>query len=71
MVDGRILMEKGSIEDPEEPLSKIAIDRAEFSLDWDAMRHALIVPFQIISGGNRITLFAQLDAPRETAAPGG
>ena len=29
------------------------------------MRRALIVPFQIISGGNRITLFAQLDAPRD------
>jgi hypothetical protein len=65
MVDGRILMEKGSIEDPEEPLSRITIDRAEFSVDWDAMRRALIVPFQIISGGNRITLFAQLDAPHD------
>jgi hypothetical protein len=66
MVDGRILMEKGFIEDPAEPLSRIAIDRGEFSLDWDAMRRALIVPFQIISGGNRITLFAQLDAPRNS-----
>ena len=71
MVDGRILMEKGFIEDTEEPLSRIAIDRAEFSLDWDAMRRALIVPFQIISGGNRITLFAQLDAPRDAGGAWG
>jgi len=68
MVDGRILMERGYIVDLDEPLSKITIDRAEFSLDWDAMRHALVVPFQIVAGGNRMTLFAQLDAPRE---PGG
>jgi hypothetical protein len=66
MLDGRVLMEKGFIIDPDEPLSKIAIDRAEFSLDWDAMRQALVVPFQVISGGNRITLIAQLDAPPDT-----
>jgi hypothetical protein len=69
MVDGRILVEKGAIVDAEDPLNKIAIDRAEFSLDWDAVRQALIVPFQIVSGGNRITLFAQLDTPREAHAP--
>ncbi len=68
MLDGRILMEKGFIVDTDEPLARIAIDRAEISLDWDAMRQALIVPFQVISGGNRITLIAQLDAPRD---PGG
>jgi hypothetical protein len=65
MIDGRIVMEKGLIVDLDEPLSSIAIDRAEFSLDWDAMRRAVIMPFQIISGGNRITLLAQLDAPRD------
>jgi hypothetical protein len=68
MVDGRILLEKGQIVDVDEPLSRIIIDRAEFSLDWDAIRRALVVPFQVVSGGNRMTLFAQFDAPRE---PGG
>jgi hypothetical protein len=65
MVDGRILMERGHIVDLDEPLSKIMIDRAEFSLDWDSTRHALLVPFQVVAGGNRLTLFAQVDAPRE------
>jgi hypothetical protein len=65
MVDGRILMERGHIVDLDEPLSKIMIDRAEFSLDWDSTRRALLVPFQIVAGGNRMTLFAQVDAPRE------
>ncbi len=71
MVDGRIVAEKGFIIDAEETLARIEIDRAEFSLDWDALRHALVMPFQIVSGGNRITLLAQLDAPREAGAPWG
>jgi hypothetical protein len=71
MVDGRILVEKGEIVDLEEPSARIVIDRAEFSLDWDAMRHALVVPFQVVSGGNRLTLFAQIDAPREAGGPWG
>jgi len=64
MVEGRILVEKGTIVDTDEPLSRIVIDRAEFTLEWDSSRQALVVPFQILSGGNRITLVAQLDAPR-------
>jgi hypothetical protein len=71
MIDGRIVMEKGVIVDLEEPLSSIAIDHAEFSLDWDAMRRALIMPFQIVSGGNRITLLAQFDAPRDAGGAWG
>jgi hypothetical protein len=71
MLDGRVLMEKGFIVDPDEPLSKIAIDRAEFNLDWDGMRQALMVPFQVISGGNRITLIAQLDAPHDAGGSWG
>jgi hypothetical protein len=71
MVDGRVLVEKGEIIDIEDPLAKISIDRAEFSLDWDAMRHALVVPFQVVAGGTRMTLFAQLDAPREAGGSWG
>ena len=59
------MAEKGFLIDADEPQAKIAIDRAEFSLDWDAERQALAMPFQIVSGGNRITLLAQVDAPRE------
>ncbi len=65
MVDGRILVEKGFIIDLDDPLGRIPIDRAEFSLDWDATRQALVMPFQVVSGGNRITLLAQFEAPRE------
>jgi hypothetical protein len=71
MVDGRLVVEKGFIIDADDPLVRIPIDRAEVSLDWDATRQALLMPFQIVSGGNRITLQAQFDAPREAGGTWG
>jgi uncharacterized protein DUF3971 len=66
MLNGRILAEKGVIIDLDDPqLARIALDRAEITLDWDASRQALVVPFQLLSGGNRMTLYAQFDAPRD------
>jgi hypothetical protein len=65
MIEGRVVVEKGSIIDADDPLVRIPIDRAEISVDWDAARRALVMPLQIVSGGNRITLQAQFDAPRD------
>jgi Protein of unknown function len=66
MLNGRILAEKGVIVDLDDPqLARITLDRAEITLDWDASRQALVVPFQVLSGGNRMTLYAQFDAPRD------
>jgi Protein of unknown function len=65
MLDGRIVVEKGLIVDLDDPLVRVPIDRAEISLDWDKNRRALIVPFQVVSGGTRITLLAQFDTPRD------
>jgi hypothetical protein len=65
-LDGRILIDKGVVIDVEDPLVRIPIDRAEITLDWDAARQALMMPLQITSGGNRMTLFAQFDAPRDS-----
>src|ERR1700716_1158081 len=65
MLEGKILVDKGVIIDLDDPLARIPIDRAEINLDWDATRQALVMPFQVLSGGNRITLLAQFDAPRE------
>jgi hypothetical protein len=65
MIEGRIQLDKGYIVDADEPLSRIDIDRAEFDLQWDANRQTLVAPFQILSGGTRITLLAQLTPPRE------
>ena len=65
MLDGKVLVEKGFIIDLDDPAARIPIDRAEISLEWDATRQVLMLPFQIVSGGNRITLLAQAEAPRE------
>ncbi len=69
VLGGRILVEKGFIVDADDPLNRIPIDRAEINLEWDATRRTLSMPFQVVSGGNRLTLQAQADAPQETGAP--
>jgi hypothetical protein len=71
MVEGRIQIDKGFIIDLDDPQERIPIDRAEVNLEWDAARNAMVMPFQIVSGGNRITLMAQADAPRQTGEPWG
>jgi len=71
MVDGRIVADKGFVVDLDDPLARIPIDRAEISLDWDATRQALLMPFQVVSGGNRITLLAQVDAPHDSGGAWG
>lgn len=69
MVDGRLQVDKGFLIDTDDPLTRIAIDRAEINLEWDANRRMLSMPLQVVSGGNRLTLMAQADAPREPGAP--
>jgi hypothetical protein len=64
-VQGRIIVEPGVLSGAADPDIKIRIDYAEFNLDWDASRRVLSVPFQLISGGNRLTLFARVEPPRE------
>ena len=65
MIEGRVVVEKGFVIDVDDPLVRIPIDRAEINLDWDGTRRALLMPFQITSGGNRIALQAQFDAPQD------
>lgn len=64
-VDGRIFVEKGVLIDADDPTVKVPVDRAELTLNWDADRKALSIPFHIESGGNRVTLLAEFEAPRE------
>jgi hypothetical protein len=67
-LSGRVVADAGSIGDASDEDSRISIERAEFKLQWDAEHRVLSVPFQILSGGNRITLIGQVEAPAE---PGG
>jgi hypothetical protein len=69
VLEGRLVAEDGFLADRDNPDNRVAIDRAEFSLDWDAARRLLLVPFQVVSGRNRLTLLARLDPPRDTGKP--
>jgi hypothetical protein len=64
VASGRVLVGPGLVGDAVDPFSRVWIDRAEFNLDWDATRHSLMMPFQIVSGGNRFTLVAEAQAPQ-------
>jgi hypothetical protein len=66
VLEGRILVDKGFIVDGSAPDSRIDIDRADFTVDWDASRGALVMPFQIVSGGNRLTLLAEFETQPRT-----
>ena len=61
----RIVAEAGSIGYANDENSRLTFDRAEFKLNWDAATRLLSVPFQILSGGTRITLLGQIEAPPE------
>ncbi|MGP0090624.1 MAG: hypothetical protein ACLPKB_11800 [Xanthobacteraceae bacterium] len=66
VVEGKVVAENGEIFDPHSSVARMALERAEFNVQWDANRRTLTVPFQIVAGGNRLTLVAQVDAPRES-----
>ena len=62
---GRIVADAGYISDGNGADGRVDIDRAEFKINWDAGSRVLSVPFQILSGGNRITLLGQVEAPAQ------
>jgi Protein of unknown function len=64
---GRIVADAGSIGDANDDDGRITIDRAEFKFNWDAATRVLSVPLQILSGGDRVTLMAQVEAPEQAS----
>src|SRR6516162_9023861 len=62
---GRIVANAGAIRDGDSGDGRIEIDRAEFKINWDAASRMLEVPFQILSGNNRLTLLGQAEAPAQ------
>ena len=62
---GRIVADGGEIGDARDKDSRVSIDRAEFKFSWDAPSRMLTVPFQIVSGGTRMTLLGQIEAPED------
>jgi uncharacterized protein DUF3971 len=60
---GKITAGAGTIIDTDTPDYPMAIDSAEFNVEWDAARRVLLAPFKILSGANRVTLLAHLEPP--------
>jgi len=64
-LQGQVLAEEGSIVDKNGVNASVKIDHADIRFNWEARQRALIIPFQIQSGGNQFTLRAALEAPAE------
>jgi len=62
VLSGRIVADAGSLGDAD---SGVTIDRAEFKFNWDAGTRLLSMPLQILSGTDRITLIARVEAPQQ------
>jgi hypothetical protein len=66
---GRMLVGPGMIGEVGDALNRVTIDRFEASLEWDAARGMIVSPFQLVSGGTRLTLIAQAEPPAEPGRP--
>jgi hypothetical protein len=66
VVQGQLIVGAGTIVDNggDKPVS-IHLDRADFRFNWNIHRRSLVVPFQIVSGGNQFTLTATALAPAD------
>ncbi|HZP78959.1 MAG TPA: hypothetical protein VFB45_22675 [Pseudolabrys sp.] len=65
---GRILAEAGYIADMGRKPQRINLDRVEIAFDWDIRRGTVQIPhLHIVSGSDRATLMAQLEAPQAPA----
>ncbi|ABD88395.1 DUF3971 domain-containing protein [Rhodopseudomonas palustris] len=62
---GKITAGAGHITDSDTPDYPMAIDQGEINLEWDSGRRVLVAPFKVISGANRVTLLAHLEAPND------
>jgi hypothetical protein len=68
-LSGRIAADAGFISMGNDADGRIDLDRAEFTINWDASSRMLSVPFQVLSGGNRLTLIGQVEAPAQPPGP--
>jgi hypothetical protein len=65
LVQGQLVADAGTIIDRDNEKISLNVDRADFRFSWDARRRSLVVPFQIHSGGNQLTMRATLDGSPE------
>src|SRR5262249_58545216 len=68
-LEGQIIVGAGLLVDPNQPLSRLRIDEAQVNLRWDAAKRLLLMPIEISSGANHVSLASQLEPPRARGAP--
>ena len=64
-LQGQVLADAGAIVDHDSENPGVEIDRADIRFNWEARQRALVIPFQIQSGGNQFTLRAALELPTD------
>jgi hypothetical protein len=64
-LQGQVVAKAGSIGDGASEESRVKIDHADIRFNWEAPQRALIIPFQIQSGGNQFTMRAAFEAPAD------
>jgi hypothetical protein len=67
-MQGQVIAGRGNIVQHGENVVTVPIDSADVRFSWEASQHALVVPFQLRSGGNQFTMRAILSTV--AGAPG-
>jgi Protein of unknown function len=65
VAEGRIVLGAGYIGNPTDGEDQIVIDEAHVNLRWDANTRQITMPIEVLSGVNRISLLAAIEAPLE------
>lgn len=61
-LQGQLIPGPGNLIDHTEDNIVVPIDGGDVRFSWDAQQHALVVPFQVRSGGNQFTMRATLQS---------
>ncbi len=67
--EGRILLGAGYLGSAKDEEDRIAIDQAHAEPHWDAGKHQVSMPIELVAGANRISLMATIDAPGQPGGP--
>jgi hypothetical protein len=70
-LEGKVIVGAGLLVDPNQPASRLRIDEAQVSLRWDAAKRLLLMPIEIATGDNHVSLLSQVEPPRARGAPWG
>ena len=62
-MQGQLIAGRGKVVDHRDDDIKFGVEHADIRFNWEARQRALVIPFQIQSGGNQFTMRATLEAP--------